>query len=227
MQPNTQDSVPFVKEHPNGTIAVHSMFTTIQGEGPHYGLPCVFIRLWGCNLKCKFCDTDYTSTLDDLHPDDILAKVRELRPSGLIVFSGGEPLRQPIGPLCELLLDNGYDIQIETNGCFYRPELPYHRMMVVCSPKVPRIHPGLMPHITALKYVVEHGKVAKDGLPEMVLGSFKPGRPNQHFNGDVWVQPMDSQEPQANTLNTEAAIESVATHGYRLCLQLHKFVGLP
>ena len=57
--------------------------------------------------------------------------VRAIRPSGLVVLTGGEPFRQDIGPLIELLLEAGYEIQIETNGTLFRPNIPFDQISIV------------------------------------------------------------------------------------------------
>lgn len=118
----------------SGVLVVNEIFgPTIQGEGPSSGRPCAFLRLGGCNLSCRWCDTPYTwdwtgksdegraySARDELHPMTSAAVAdRLLRfPVDLIVISGGEPLSQQrnLIPLVELLRVSGKDVEIETNG---------------------------------------------------------------------------------------------------------------
>ena len=95
--------------HPvDGKLDVHSIFFTIQGEGPFTGHPAIFIRLAGCNLQCPKCDTDYTSKRSRMLYQDILGEVRRLTPKThknrtLIVITGGEPLRQDLHMLLDLI----------------------------------------------------------------------------------------------------------------------------
>src|SRR5699024_4618708 len=141
--------------HDRGLLDVHHLFSTIQGEGPFAVVPAIFVRLFGCNLQCPLGDTDYTSDKMQVMPSFILESVKEMSsPSKLVVFSGGEPMRQNIAPAINLLLENGYRVQIETNGTLFVPDIPYDQVTVVCSPKAGRINADLLPHIDALKYVL-------------------------------------------------------------------------
>ena len=110
--------LPFEKG--DGTyLKVHSIFETIQGEGPYSGYQAIFIRLSGCNLACEFCDTEFDDySILEIH--DILKKIKSFEQiNPLIVITGGEPFRQNISQLCKLLIINNFKIQIETNGTLY------------------------------------------------------------------------------------------------------------
>jgi 7-carboxy-7-deazaguanine synthase len=99
-------------------MVVTEIFKSIQGESTYAGLPCVFIRLTGCNLRCHWCDTAYAFHGGRrMTSDEILARVRELGGS-LVEFTGGEPLLQEkeVLPLARRLLDEGYRVLIETSG---------------------------------------------------------------------------------------------------------------
>ena len=210
-------------------LYVHSIFSTIQGEGPFTGFPAIFIRLGGCNLQCPLCDTDYTSDIKLMTPHQILEEVQRFRLYGLVVITGGEPLRQDIETLVNVLLKAGFKVQIETNGTLYRP-LPFYAITIVCSPKGTRIHPAMHDHISALKYVVHADAIdPDDGLPIYALGhtlKTMVARPPLGFLGPVYVQPIDVQDVEENQRHLKAAIASVMRHGYRLCLQTHKIIGL-
>ena len=90
------------------TLWVHSIFPTIQGEGIFAGVPAVFLRLGGCNLQCPFCDTDYTEGSEWMQGDQIVYLVRFFMPrkANLVVITGGEPMRQKLGPLIKTLNEN-------------------------------------------------------------------------------------------------------------------------
>lgn len=224
-----------------GNLFVHSIFKTIQGEGPFCGTPCIFIRLAGCNLQCPACDTDYTSSRTLMGPYEILAEVNELWRidkfrRGLVVITGGEPFRQNIVNLCEILIASGYYVQIETNGTLEPLELPYrlqpsyqNGVFVVCSPKTGKIHPKIFEVACALKYVVEYGNIADDGLPLQALkhtASPYPARPPEDWGRPVYIQPLDEKDPHRNLLHMAVAKESCLEHGYILQLQIHKIIGV-
>lgn len=99
---------------------VSEVFTSIQGEGTRVGSPCFFIRLQGCELRCKWCDTPYALDLKEratiLSGEDLLNK---LYSSGIkfVTITGGEPLTQKaIVPFMTFLCDKGYEVVLETNG---------------------------------------------------------------------------------------------------------------
>lgn len=217
---------------PNGDLDIVSVFETIQGEGPYVGEPCVFVRLAGCNLRCPNCDTDYTSGRRMVNVENLLKQVQSIRPSGLVVITGGEPFRQNLYPFLLSLRCLNYKVQIETNGRLFHPRviplLGTGKVEVVCSPKG-EIDPLWYPHLRHLKYVLHHSEVSPDdGLPTRSLGySFSPGRKWEGFRGTIWVQPMDSQDPAETDLNVKATVQSCLKYGYRLSLQTHKILGLP
>ena len=98
-------------------LTVNEIFYSIQGEGTRAGRPSVFVRLTGCPLRCVWCDTDYAfhqGTRRDL--DEIVAEV-EGHPSRLLCLTGGEPLAQPAAfSLVRRLLDDGWEVVVETSG---------------------------------------------------------------------------------------------------------------
>lgn len=237
--PNTGEALP---------LEVHSVFYTIQGEGPFCGQPAVFVRLAGCNLQCPSCDTDYTSQRHSLHASEILELVRiklsecslyyTLNPwqGPLVVITGGEPFRQQIGVLVRLLVSKGYRVQIETNGTLYIENLPWDSITVVCSPKAGKINDKLLPRIDAFKYVMQAGSVdPEDGLPVKALdhsAAPRVARPPLGNRKPVYLQPMDSTQEydliknEENADNLRACIASCMKHGYTLQLQVHKIIDM-
>jgi len=101
------------------TLMVNEIFYSIQGESTRAGLPCVFVRLMGCHLRCTYCDTEYAFhegkrwTLQEvIH--EVAARGEGCR---LVEVTGGEPLLQPRTPaLIEMLCDRGHTVLVETSG---------------------------------------------------------------------------------------------------------------
>src|SRR6185312_13350265 len=112
-------------------MIISEIFRSIQGEGTRAGLPCIFVRLTGCNLRCTWCDTAYAfHGGKNLSVEDVLSRVNDLsgrssrandgmqRPfvTSLVELTGGEPLLQPeTVPLSQRLIDTGYTVLIETS----------------------------------------------------------------------------------------------------------------
>ncbi len=100
-------------------MQINEIFFSLQGESTFTGLPCVFVRLAGCNLDCSWCDTRYARSEDgasEFSIDEVLGKVEKF-PRGLIEISGGEPLlQQETTALSERLLSSFDTVLLETNG---------------------------------------------------------------------------------------------------------------
>ena len=99
------------------TLVVHEIYRSVQGESTFAGLPCVFVRLTGCNLRCTWCDTAHAFYGGTRMPRaDVLARALAL-PAPLVELTGGEPLLQPGAiPLMRELCDAGRTVLIETSG---------------------------------------------------------------------------------------------------------------
>jgi 7-carboxy-7-deazaguanine synthase len=102
---------------PAGTLLVHEIYRSLQGESTFVGLPCVFIRLTACHLRCVYCDTPHAFAEGYvLGFDEIVAKALELG-DDLVEITGGEPLLQPeVYPLMTRLADAGKTVLLETSG---------------------------------------------------------------------------------------------------------------
>ncbi len=121
---------------------ITEIFKSIQGEGTRAGLPCIFVRLTGCNLRCTWCDTSYAFQGGTrMSTAQVVARVDELaaRTPGsqvatvpLVELTGGEPLLQEeIYPLAEQLLASGYTVMIETSGERFIGRLPSEVIKIV------------------------------------------------------------------------------------------------
>lgn len=105
-------------------MKVAEVFYSIQGEGKLMGVPSVFVRVSGCNLRCVWCDTPYASWQpegEDRPLDWIVEQVRQY-PARHVVLTGGEPMIMPeIGSLCSRLKSQGYHLTMETAATVYQP----------------------------------------------------------------------------------------------------------
>lgn len=106
-------------------VRVIEIYKSLQGESYFSGLPCIFIRTAGCNLRCSYCDTKYGyKSGKAVSVSAILSKIRRYKIK-LVEITGGEPLLQnDIGLLINKLLDNDYFVLIETNGSLDISRLP-------------------------------------------------------------------------------------------------------
>lgn len=200
---------------------VQSIFTTFQGEGPFVGESAVFLRLGGCNLACKFCDTEFES-FQDIHQEEIIEQVNLLAACKrkLVVITGGEPLRQPIEQLCERLIERGFKVQLETNGTLFRQLHP--DVHIICSPKntgigYKRLREDLLARITALKFLVSANLADYYDINDVGQSD---------YDIPVYIQPMDEYNEQLNHSNMRRALEIAEERGYRISLQMHKYLNI-
>ena len=129
-------------------MVITEIFRSIQGESTHAGLPCIFVRLTGCNLRCTWCDTAYAFYGGTrMNVDEVIARVEDLSGASpdasagkngsaqrisLVELTGGEPLLQPeVVPLAERLLAAGYTVLIETSGERRVADLPREVVKIV------------------------------------------------------------------------------------------------
>ncbi len=98
-------------------MKINEIFFSIQGESTYAGLPCAFVRLTGCNLRCSYCDTRYAyEEGEEQTPEQVIDAVTRF-PTGLVEITGGEPLLQPETlALVTALADRRYKVLLETNG---------------------------------------------------------------------------------------------------------------
>ncbi|RJQ51189.1 MAG: radical SAM protein [Nitrospiraceae bacterium] len=119
-------------------LKINEIFKSIQGESTYAGIPCTFVRLAGCNLRCTYCDTNYAYyNGKEISDDEIIAKIEEYGVK-LVEFTGGEPMLQEETPqMVKTLLDKGYEVLVETNGsiCIGCLDKRLHIIMDYKTPK--------------------------------------------------------------------------------------------
>jgi 7-carboxy-7-deazaguanine synthase len=101
-------------------MQISEIYKSLQGESTHAGLACIFVRLTGCNLRCSWCDSEFSFVGGKkMTVQEVLTEVARLSPtSGLVEITGGEPMLQEreVIPLMEQLLDADYQVLLETSG---------------------------------------------------------------------------------------------------------------
>jgi len=221
-------------------LAVKSIFKTIQGEGVFVGTPSVFIRLGGCNLQCKFCDTEFED-FTQMKIAEILQQAIALNANkthNLAVITGGEPFLQNIAPLCENLLRHNFAVQIETNGTIFRPIPP--EVCIICSPKntgrgYGKIRPDLLDRLSAIKFIISASNPLYQDIP--AIYTHKQNRQDKRDkhdsqdkepmqNIDVYLQPMDEYDKAKNQRNVEYTRKLAEQYGCKISIQLHKILGI-
>ncbi len=169
----------------NTTLIISEIFYSLQGESTHAGEPFVFIRLAGCNLRCKYCDTRFAWFRENGTPmsfERILGSVEKYAPIKKILITGGEPLLQkPAKAFIKLLDKKGYTVLVETNGSLNIAGLP-KRVVAVMDIKTPssgHIHDNDVSNLKRLKKTDELKFVIADKPDYLWTKDFlKKYRPN-------------------------------------------------
>lgn len=235
-------------DHKSGAelrIVKGSPFYTIQGEGPFSGQPAIFIRLHGCNLRCWFCDTEFSDEDNPIIQTVELARAcyNMVNLNGakgnLVVITGGEPLRQNIAPLCKHLLSQGYTVQIETAGTLWPAALgelydtmDCSKLHFVVSPKTGTVHPEVLKRAMYFKYVVGSDVEFKQGVffaDTQKTGNQRPlAMPSEDLVPKrlIYVSPCDEQDAEKNKRNLERIRHLSLTQGFIVSLQVHKYLNI-
>src|SRR5689334_2372033 len=169
---------------------ITEIFKSVQGEGTRAGLPCVFVRLTGCNLRCTWCDTTYSFHGGEKHTLDAIVTKVESYQTKRVEITGGEPLLQAnVYPLMQRFLDLGYDVLLETSGSLSIADVPTQvcRVVDVKCPKSGEVsrfaesnYKALTPH-DEVKFVVQDREdfnyacaIIREKLPKGIPFSFSP-----------------------------------------------------
>ena len=202
---------------------VNEIFYTLQGEGAHSGIPAVFVRFSGCNLRCPWCDTDFTDCTE-MTAEQIVAEVVALydipnERHKMCVLTGGEPSLQVDKTLIDALHEAGFYIGMETNGT--RP-LSEGIDWITCSPKEGT--KLALRKVNEVK-VVFTGTYDPEVWREQIEAEHWLLQPLR-FTGDWLIENIDSGEDVRND-NLDDTVRYILSHPFwRLSVQLHKIVGL-
>ena len=211
---------------------VNEIFYTLQGEGAHSGIPAVFVRFSGCNLRCPWCDTDFAE-YHEMTAEQIVNEALSLYDIDnprrkMCVLTGGEPSLQVDKELIDALHDAGFYICIETNGT--RP-LPDGIDWITCSPKQSSITNQQSPITNLALHRANEVKV-------VFTGTYSPEVWREHleaehwllqplrYNGELLMESFDEWENDSND-NLDETVRYIMAHPFwRLSVQLHKIAGL-
>ena len=198
-------------------MKVCEIFSTLQGEGLMTGLPAVFLRFAGCNLRCPFCDTDFMGG-EELTEDEIVRRIDAEGDIPYVVVTGGEPTLQLTASLLRKLKDLGKRIQIETNGTVDVPDevlaLIDH---ITCSPKEGA--PVRLRRIDELKVVYTGAGDARYAEIERLAAL--------HVGIPCLMQPCDTGRADDNAHLLAETMRWVMAHPtWRLSLQTHKILNI-
>lgn len=214
-------------------MKVNEIFYSIEGEGIRAGYPCVFIRLQGCNLNCSYCDTRYAcedQKCEDLQVREIIENVQEYG-CERVTITGGEPtIHTDFYSLVTALCNDGYLVNIETNGTTSAEEIKdavYSSVRVTMDHKCPSSGMNAKMHINnyrglretdALKFVVGSHEDLVDA--DRVMGAL-------HIMG---CHPQFYLSPVFGKIEPKDIVEFMKEHHYndvRIQLQMHKFIWPP
>lgn len=196
-------------------LRVNDIYATIQGEGCNAGIPMILVRLQGCSAGCPWCDTKGAAGFSGgtwMEAYQILETVQNYsRGHQWVLLTGGEPLEQHGGDLDHLigtLQHYGYLVALETNGGRWPLVTRPDWVTVSPKPQVP-LNSKAIAHASEFKIVVG----SEDDLPDLSI--IPP-------TATICLQPR-SLDPEA----TELCVKMVQERGWRLSLQLHKYIKVP
>ncbi len=218
------------------------LYKSVQGESSFTGVPCIFVRFAGCNLRCAWCDSEYTFTGGKpFTADQVIAEIEALQPCPLIEFTGGEPMLQAreLLPLMDRLLATGrYTLMMETSGERPLADVPeaVHKIVDVKCPGAGAASDSFrLANLDALtandevKFVLSHRadyEFARNFIREHALES---------KCGGILLSPAFSKTPSDfrttdnATLDPRLVVDWMLADGLpaRLSLQIHKYIWEP
>ena len=205
------------------SLIVNEIFHSIQGESLYTGIPCIFIRLTGCNLRCTYCDTEYAYSEGETKSIESILKEVEQYNCRLVELTGGEPLLQVNTPLLiEKLLISGYKVLIETNGSIDIGNLNKNCIKIIdikCpssgeSQKINFNNINKLSYLDQLKFVIKDKKDYE--FTKSFLLKYKPEIPESNI----------LLSSVAGELDTAKLAEWIIKDGLnvRLQMQMHKII---
>ena len=220
-------------------MQITEIYASIQGESTFAGLPCIFVRLTGCNLRCSWCDSEYTFTGGrKMTAAEIEAEVAKHAPIRLVEVTGGEPMLQEreLVPLMQRFIDTGYTVLLETSGERPVANVPatVHKIVDVKCPHSGAADTFRIENLDALTSRDEVKFVISDRTDYEFARDFTREHRLDQRVGAVIFSPAFRKDAAGRTaenalLDPRQLTEWILGDGLnvRLGLQLHKFVWEP
>lgn len=216
------------------------IYKSVQGESSFAGFPCIFVRLAGCNLRCSWCDSEYTFTGGHKSSiEDVISRVRSLAPVKLVEITGGEPMLQEreVVPLMQQLLDNGYEVLIETSGERPLENVPkaVHKIVDVKCPGSGESGSFRISNLDALTPADEVKFVIADRADYEFARDFAREHQLEQKTQNILFSPAfrkdagPARDARNCLLDPRELVEWILSDGLhaRLGLQIHKFIWEP
>ena len=191
-------------------LKVKEIFYSLQGEGGRQGVASIFVRLSGCNLKCDFCDTDFSGG-QDMSLEQILSQIRQY-PCRWIIWTGGEPTLQLTDECLLFFKRAGFRQAIESNG--------YNRLSDLLDYKVvsPKGATNYAKDINARVSEIRLAVRANDCIPPIDT------LPKAGF---YFLSPIFTKNPAETKANIDYCVQYIKQRPkWRLSLQIHKMIGI-
>jgi 7-carboxy-7-deazaguanine synthase len=221
-------------------VVLIELYVSVQGESSFAGLPCIFVRLAGCNLRCSWCDSEYTfHGGKKFSLDQVEEKIVALAPVTLVEFTGGEPMLQEreLLPMMDRLLAKGYTLMLETSGERPLAKVPkaVHKIMDVKCPasrESGRFHLENLEALTSrdeVKFVISDRadyEFARDFIQQHNLAA----RCGNILLSPAFTKTPTSQRTTENCVLDPRLLVEWMLADYlpgRLSLQIHKFIWEP
>ena len=217
------------------------LYKSVQGESSFAGVPTIFVRFAGCNLRCSWCDSEYTFTGGKpFTEDEVVAQIEALAPCKLIEFTGGEPMlhARELLPLMHRLLANDYKLMIETSGERPLEDVPkaVHKIVdVKCPGSGSAFNSFRLSNLDTLTKRDEIKFVLRDRIDYEYAREFIRQHTLEEKAGGILLSPAFSQSPSplrtADNMELDARdlVQWMLEDGLpaRLSLQIHKFIWEP
>ncbi|MGB9120713.1 MAG: radical SAM protein [Candidatus Angelobacter sp.] len=221
-------------------MQIIEIYRSIQGESSFAGVPCIFVRLAACNLRCSWCDSEYTFTGGSkMSAEEVEQEVLKLAPAGLVEFTGGEPMLQEreLVPLMERLLARGYTLLLETSGERPLERVPraVHKIVDVKCPGSGEGGTFSMSNLASLTAADEVKFVLADRTDYEFARDFILKHGLDQKVGAVLLSPVFLKSPSQERDTTNCQLDPRVLAEWiladrlnvRLGLQIHKFIWEP